>query len=1258
MTIGSNASSHISQQLPGFLEGGNFQVFLEAYYEWLELQRDSESKNVKQLFKNISGPAALISSANANRDIDSTLKAFVQYFYDQVIPVVIEGTHVDTRFAIKKVRDLYLAKGTPNSFKLFFRMLYAEEIDVFFPFDSVLRASFGKYLSFPQVRAVVVEGQDVLSFFNFQLSTLYNDSDGIDSGILVVDGFALSNIGGQTVINLTLNSGDIDLDFDRTFILQDSTNAANYISIKILVQLEDAIPVVTGAGFNIGDTVVVYDPALYPVGVANLRVSSIKSGPVTDIQIRDRGESYVVGDYIRFSANDRLNGQGGLATITSVDDNGRILSIDSTMARTGIVNTGYLTDDFVNANVPITEGGNYRTFPNTEVVRIDVADRYKPLGGLALNDAQVYAVSPEIAQINTLVPDDPGFFLPENTDKLVIRPPFNIVTGGNTDFDVGAVLEFQYFLADSEGFEPDSEVLDINITIKRRWTAADNLRVRVPESFDNDSDNSLFQWIPQTVALPIPPITATDSDVANMVAQVILPGYNHVQGNPPKVDDIRLYRLDGYHFNQLSQFFNYEDQFIKITYFREFQNPRIRSNLGPDPLDFKPGQFIPTGLGGRISRRNTEGTQYSLEPYPTLLGFPTDSDITYFDKIPFSIIRVVQVNPITGDQVNPNAFPFPVADYVSQWYGSANLDLKLSGPIYTARRFINEDGFLDSPSGSVLRDNYFYSEYSYVLQSTQSIAEWGAKVRQLLHPAGTVLLSELNVNTTVPAPVVQDVEFAIMSVDGTLQMDNTLDAYIADVVEYTNVTADTTVQATDPYLLYNRFNADGLYLTSDNFGKYQRRSEWSQRGNAFWDYEPVGLVNGRTTQFYNQADSDFSGNHYSASINVKVSSPYTDSEIDYYKAITDMLRDNGTGRNPEVAVQLFYGAAPVLVHDAYFDVETNSSVVEIFSAGSIPRFPIPFTTYDSDRVRGRIANSVGTQNIINNIQWFPPDTTRLWGTWAISMADSDTHNAYLNYHPADTVYHIVVTNAVEVKTDIIQPTYNIFDTDFLDVINDRYAVYDSDVPGLQIHPWTDSDTSYDYYFRTINYDLLTDSDFIDRGTKYRTVATGGANRNAEFRALLNADLQSAMRLDGTLRFVEGDKTYYDFAAFERKWNTINALRTINANGWEIPGHTSMEQNIAKGDTFSEANPSASEINYVFANQSMYATTKTPLTTDTFNWLSPTGAVSWVGYYYPINNSTATYVFGPFPRTTPEDAKAAALSVYANARTLQTERYDP
>jgi hypothetical protein len=138
----------ISTHLPEFIVSDNptFKAFIEAYYEFLEKRNDSESINVKELFKSVHNPAGIVNNITATKDIDETLDQFIRYFKKEVLPFAIETSAVKDRFLVKKIRDVYLSKGSPKSFELLFRMLYNEEIDIFETRDNIMELSEGKFL--------------------------------------------------------------------------------------------------------------------------------------------------------------------------------------------------------------------------------------------------------------------------------------------------------------------------------------------------------------------------------------------------------------------------------------------------------------------------------------------------------------------------------------------------------------------------------------------------------------------------------------------------------------------------------------------------------------------------------------------------------------------------------------------------------------------------------------------------------------------------------------------------------------------------------------------------------------------------------------------------------------------------------------------------------------------------------------------------------------------------------------------------------
>jgi hypothetical protein len=126
-------SNFIQNQFPEFYraEGENFVLFMKAYYEWMEEtgQPIRESRDL------------LI-----NRDIDSTLEKFLEYFQKKYLYGIPFNVIVNKRFLLKHILDVYRSKGTIQCYKLLFKLIYNEDVDVYLPGKDVLRVSDGIWI--------------------------------------------------------------------------------------------------------------------------------------------------------------------------------------------------------------------------------------------------------------------------------------------------------------------------------------------------------------------------------------------------------------------------------------------------------------------------------------------------------------------------------------------------------------------------------------------------------------------------------------------------------------------------------------------------------------------------------------------------------------------------------------------------------------------------------------------------------------------------------------------------------------------------------------------------------------------------------------------------------------------------------------------------------------------------------------------------------------------------------------------------------
>ncbi len=123
----------ISNQLPDFIRNENpkFVLFLEKYYEWME-----QSNNA------IGQTQALFNS----KDLDLINSTYLDEIVKEVLPYFPKEILLDKTKFLKHVGQFYRSKGSLDSLKFLFRLLYNEDIEIYFPKEQVLKLSDGKWV--------------------------------------------------------------------------------------------------------------------------------------------------------------------------------------------------------------------------------------------------------------------------------------------------------------------------------------------------------------------------------------------------------------------------------------------------------------------------------------------------------------------------------------------------------------------------------------------------------------------------------------------------------------------------------------------------------------------------------------------------------------------------------------------------------------------------------------------------------------------------------------------------------------------------------------------------------------------------------------------------------------------------------------------------------------------------------------------------------------------------------------------------------
>jgi len=128
--IRENLHTDIPSQFPAIYreESGLYVEFVKAYYQYI----DEELPKFRDAFY-----ARNVDTADFDK--------FLLFFKEKYMKDFPYETSIDLRFVIKHITDFYRRKGTEESLRLFFRMFFDEEVEVFYPSTSILKPSDSVY---------------------------------------------------------------------------------------------------------------------------------------------------------------------------------------------------------------------------------------------------------------------------------------------------------------------------------------------------------------------------------------------------------------------------------------------------------------------------------------------------------------------------------------------------------------------------------------------------------------------------------------------------------------------------------------------------------------------------------------------------------------------------------------------------------------------------------------------------------------------------------------------------------------------------------------------------------------------------------------------------------------------------------------------------------------------------------------------------------------------------------------------------------
>lgn len=278
-----NISPLIESQFPAFYneEGDMFITFVREYYKWLEASGNPlyHSRHILEY-----------------RDIDDTLDEFLPNFQTKYMVGTPTNTIQNQRDLIKHSRDIYQTKGTIESLRLIFQMLYGAEIQVYYPGDDILRTSDGVWVT-PRYLELSVSDRTV----EFIGKIIQGSISGAKAFIESVDRRTFQ---GRTVDVAYISNIEVNRTTGQGFLYGEliSDNGVIANAPKVVGSLSRVGITSAGAGYETGEIVDVISTRNGVEGKARVTGIGNRTGEVNYLLV-DGGYGYTTSANVVVSSN-------------------------------------------------------------------------------------------------------------------------------------------------------------------------------------------------------------------------------------------------------------------------------------------------------------------------------------------------------------------------------------------------------------------------------------------------------------------------------------------------------------------------------------------------------------------------------------------------------------------------------------------------------------------------------------------------------------------------------------------------------------------------------------------------------------------------------------------------------------------------------------------------------------------------------------------------------------------------------------------
>jgi len=794
----------VNRQVPEFIreEYPLFIAFLEAYYEFLEIQQGTQKNDLTNKAKDL----------RYLSDVDASIDQFEAQFFNSYANFLPRDISVDKEFLIKNVLPLYLSKGSEASFKLLFRMLFNDEVEILNPRNNILRASDGRWT----VDSIVRIQTDVRSSYvaNGSNTTfiLAQESGASDIEVYIDDTLKVETTdffirkesrkiifntapAANSVVKVFYNNFDISLLNNRKITGQTSgATALVERGVKRIItdQLNFGLPFelfidrksITGtfvSGEWISSDIIGIDGSLITIEADTFSI-------LTNINVVNAGTHYNVGDPVIVSGGGaEVSATAEVSSVSEGFTSRIIVNYGGAGFKVAsIINSTNVFPSIVTGTVDVVNTAHFTA--NTFFVTQDIIDDYK---NVVISDADYGFPSPISENVNTRI-----------VDALT---PLAVT-------DIGPISNALILFSNTS---TNNAILDSEGSIYQVGTLFYDIKTFNSVGRIDINDGGEDYKVGDEVIFSTNPPGTYGFGAAAAVKTTDLSGtITLIEIQPPRIDGTANVLNNSVNIIGTGTSFDTEfrtgDRIVIAS-----QERFIDTITSPTAATVNVAFTFTDGTTwannypvGSFAKGLVGGSSYTQGEFPSLTvssenGTNADIEITSLmgngedlnaisDSIQGQILSIRVKTGGSGYQY------LPEIDLSGSGDGNATANSNIGSVFATfPGRWTTSDSILSSSERKLQGENY-YIDYSYVTSSLTEFSKYKEILKTLLHPAGYANYADLNIekNSRVDSPVFSS------------SVSNTFSGLVS--------TTNTSIFLTGSGTLFNVANTKGLLTIGSN----------------------------------------------------------------------------------------------------------------------------------------------------------------------------------------------------------------------------------------------------------------------------------------------------------------------------------------------------------------------------------------------------------------------------------------------------------